>query len=128
MPMFKGILAKEGKGVEKNASAGKSAFWLFLELYSRKFWRICQAGITYLILSIPTLAVVWFLCAGLISTEVMGMVTFILQKANGEIPNELIMATSGVIDIFIRSFVTLLFMALWGTGPATAGFTYIMRN
>ena len=125
MALIKGILAKEGKGVEKNANDGKSAFMLFLELYGRKLWKTIQVGLIYLIVALPTLAV-WWLCSGLISNHVVNLAGPVLAQIveNADIA----LSYTAIVDFFVRAFIALLFMSLWGVGPVSAGFTYIMRN
>lgn len=133
MPMFKGALSKEGKGVEKGASDNKNAFLLFLELYGRKLWKIMQVGLIYMISSLPTLIVVWF-CAGFISKEVVNVATPYISRALNSLGvivaenREILDMYRTLSDFFVKAFVSLLFMAFWGSGPVTAGYTYILRN
>lgn len=125
MAVIKGYLSKEGKGVEKNTSEGKNAFGLFLEIYGRKFWKIIQVGLTYLIASIPSLIIVWF-CAGLISSHVGNVVQPMLKQIIDD-PG-IVNSYVAIFDLLVRIYIALLFMAFWGTGPVSAGYTYILRN
>lgn len=124
MALFKGILAKEGKGVEKDQPQ-KSAFWLFLELYGRKFWKLMQVGLIHILLSIPAFIVVIFF-AGLLSSNVSNIVQPILMSFLEDMA--MVQAYVNIVDLLVRVFIAVLFMSFWGMGPATAGYTYILRN
>lgn len=49
---------KEGAGVEKNAPQ-KRAWVVFFEIYGRKFWQLMQAGLLYLLVSLPVVTCGW---------------------------------------------------------------------
>ncbi len=131
MALFKGILAKEGKGVGKGSSERKSAFALFFEIYFRKFWNIGQVSLIYVVCAIPMLVVMMCL-SGLISRHIVNMlIPFLEATIMTEDPikdAEMVMAYTAIFDICARAVIALAVSALWGMGPVTAGFTYIMRN
>ena len=131
MALIKGILAKEGKGVEKGSSDNKSPFILFFEIYGRKFWNICQVTLFYMIASIPTFVVMMFL-SGLISSHITNMAKPYLEMAlatgNQTQDAAMVVAYTAIFDIIVRFVISLVVSALWGMGPVTAGYTYILRN
>ena len=111
MALFKGALAKEGKGVEKNEK--KSPFRLFFEIYQRKFWKLCQVGFLYLVACIPTF---------FIASRTCGIITDIIIPMSSD--DTLV----GLIKIVFTGVITLFLTAVWGMGPVTAGYTYVLRN
>ncbi|MBQ9756915.1 MAG: DUF624 domain-containing protein [Clostridia bacterium] len=129
MPLFKGSLSKEGKGVEKGESERKRASALFFELYTRKFWEICKVSTMYLIMSIPALVILMFV-SGQISLQVANVFKVALDaaiKMEGVNDPGVLEAYTSIADILVRVFITLLIVTLWGTGPTNAGYTYIFR-
>ncbi len=121
MALFKGALAKEGKGVGKNEK--KSPFRLFFQIYQRKFWKLCQVGFLYLIACIPTFFVASRLCG--IVTDILindSMIAAIKSQASGV--ESLIM----LVKVVYTGVITLFLTAVWGMGPVTAGYTYVLRN
>jgi len=44
------------------------------------------------------------------------------------ISNQEFMQITVYIDLISRVLVTILFTVLWGMGPVTCGFTYVLRN
>ncbi len=125
-----GDFTKEGKGVEKDAPKKRGIF-AFFELFFRKFWRLCKLNVLYLLACIPTAAVV-FIAAGVVSSTIVNNSTEILAQAVGmttpDMGNAEFVKSIAIVDIVIRCMLTLLFTVLWGMGPVTAGFTYILRN
>ncbi len=132
MQLFKGALAREGKEIKHKTSDEKKGFRLFIELYGRKFWNICQVGIIFLLLSIPTLIVTWFV-SGLITSHIGNVLrpylAHILMSigAMAEEPGVLL-AYQTTLDFIIRIIISLMVAALWGSGPVSAGYTYVLRN
>ncbi len=130
MGMFQWYM-KEGKGVEKDEPQ-KRGFFRFMDIFFRKFWRFLRLNLIYVLLSIPTFVVV-FLLSGLISGNVLnaGMQNFIaavLQLPAPDMANPEFAQLVLWIDLLVRLVISILFMALWGMGPVTAGFTYVLRN
>ncbi len=129
MPLFKGALSKEGKGVEKGESQKKRASALFFEIYSRKFWEIIKVSTMFLIASIPALLVMMFV-SGQISIQITNVLREYLNtaiKMEGVNDPGVLAAYVSLADIIIRIFIALLLTALWGTGPASSGYSYIFR-
>ena len=102
---------KPGKGIEKDAPE-KRRFFLFFELFFGKFFKLVTVNVIYFITLLP-------LIIGLSYTVIF---------------NPLIEAPADLLKynpIFIVPSLTggiLLLVALFITGPATAGFTYVIRN
>lgn len=126
-----GDFTKEGKGVDKDAPQ-KRSFFLFWELFFRKFSRLISLNLLYLVSVIPTVIVVFFLSGFLSSNIVEHLVPaiaeiFNIAQANAA-DNAEFMRLAVYLDLIIRAVVTILFTALWGMGPVTCGFTYVLRN
>ena len=106
MSLFGGFfnLSKEGPGVSKDGPK-KKRFFLFFELYFRKFWKLCLLNIIYVLFCIPAAAAVfalYLIVSG--STDFTTLPWFWPAAAL----------------VFLLTAVTF--------GPATAGATYVMRN
>lgn len=107
---------KEGPGVEKDAPQ-KHRFFLFFELFGRKFTKLILLNVLYFLLLIPFI--------------IGGFMTFSIN------PN---IITDGAINVaLIKTFPPIVFSGdIIGTivfalsfiiaGPATAGFVYVIRN
>lgn len=125
-----GDFTKEGKGVDKDAPKKRGVF-AFFELFFRKFWRLCKLNWLYLAACIPTIIAV-FLVSGVVSSMILNNNASVLASAMGlsapDMANEEFTKNIAMLDIIIRIMITLLFTVLWGMGPVTAGYTYILRN
>lgn len=125
-----GDFTKEGKGVDKNAPKKRGVF-AFFELFFRKFWRLCKLNLLYILACIPTFIVV-FVVAGLVSSNIVNASANVLAASLGlsapDMNNADFMRYTAMLDVIIRFAVSLLFMVMWGMGPVTAGYTYILRN
>lgn len=65
MGLFGANYAKEGPGVDKNAPQ-KKRFFLFWDIYFRKFWKLVQVNFLYVIFWIPAaFGIYWLLAGGL---------------------------------------------------------------
>lgn len=126
-----GDFTKEGKGVEKDAPQKRSIF-LFFELFFRKFFKLIGLNLLYFISSIPTIIVV-FLLSGFVSSvvvnhfspEMAGIFNVGIEAASSNVE---FLKLGVYLDIIIRILVTVLFTVLWGMGPVSCGFTYVLRN
>lgn len=108
------IITKEtrpGRGVSKNEPE-KRRFFQFFELYFNKFFKLIQLNFIYFICLLPLIMGIYY----------------------SVITNPLIDSWSDVLNfppiIFTPSIsgCVLLLASLFLTGPATAGFTYVIRN
>ncbi len=130
MALFKGALSKEGKGVEKGDSEKKHPFVLFFSIYSRKFWNLCQVTLFHSLCGIPA-----FVLAMVLSGLISGHIVIVLEvhfaailSNEGSVDTNLLQAYIGIFDILARAVIALGISALWGLGPVTTGYTYILRN
>lgn len=99
---------RPGRGVDKNAPRKKGIF-LYLELLWRYFGKLLFANMLYFVVSLPVLVIYAMICSvffGNLFPEEVGSIGFIQ-----------------IVMIMI-----VLVTILWGTGPASCGYTYILRN
>ena len=103
---------------------------LFLEIFFRKFWRLIQVNLMYIVALIPTTVLIFFL-SGVISNAALDRFADGIMQISGvtaqDYSNADYSMTVVIIDVGLRMFATICFTAFWGMGPATAGLTYIMR-
>ncbi len=125
-----GDITKAGPGIEKDAPK-KRGFFAFFELFFRKIGRLCKLNMLYLAASLPVLVIMFFL-AGLISTPVVEFcspaLASALEMSAPDMTNNDFAFYIGIIDVSVRIMTCILFLAIWGAGPVTAGFTYVLRN
>lgn len=121
---------KEGKGVRKRDS-NEFGISLFFELYFRKLGRLMKLNILYVIACIPTF-LVFFVIAGLISSRITNasapIIASVLGNASPDTSNPEFAGMVAMFDIVIRVVIAFVVTVLWGMGPVTAGYTYILRN
>ncbi len=101
----------------------KHGFFLFFELFFRKFWRFVTLNIYYFLVTLPMLILVYF--------TINGYFAEILITETGEFQD--MMAGIGIfasIVSYIPSFLylPLVILSMILYGPATMGMTYIFRN
>lgn len=115
MGLFTRSFDKAGPGIDPDAPQ-KRSFFRFFDIFFRKFWHFVRTNMLYSLALIPSFVIIF-----LISIFILGrlFVNVIPQVEPSEMST--IMIIGGLI-------FTNLYIALWGTGPATAGMTYIMRN
>ncbi len=112
MGLFNSYL-KPGPGIEKDAPKKKGLF-LYLELFSRKFFKIVQANALYFALSIPMILLVYtFVPVSIITRSTLGIESD---------PNKLL-----ALEHNLRSLLAMLALTFFGSGPASAGLAYIYR-
>ncbi len=122
MSLFRPYNYKPKPDLPANAPV-KHGFFLFFELFFRKFWRFLSLNIFYFLVTLPMLLFVYF--------TVNGWFADYLVTENGEFQSML-----GGVDVFaaVVSWVPrvlhlpLFFVSLILHGPATMGLTYIFRN
>lgn len=109
---------KPGPGIPEDLPP-KSKFIVFFEVLGRKFWKLCWLNILYFLVSIPILFILYLIIGGYLLPAI-----------------ESVSNIQGIKDIknvqsvlFTSISLTLLsgFM-VFGVGPTTAGFTYVVRN
>ena len=121
-----------GKGVEKDEREKRGLF-KFFELLIRKFWRYVTLNLIYVLASVPVVLILFvattLISGGILSSEtVTGGIAALMGQETFDINNVDTAKLLVTMDIIIKSVLIILFTALIGTGPATAGFTYILRN
>lgn len=137
MGFFTPSYDKLGKGIDPDAPQ-KRSFFRFFDIFFRKFWKFIKINLLYVLVSIPTFALVFFL-SGIISNSFLSMngteemfrsiaeqIAQASENAGGADYQYSVLVVT--FDLFIRLIISYLFMTLWGMGPATAGITYILRN
>lgn len=126
MGIFNRNYSKPGPGISKNAPK-KKGLNLFYEILFRKFWKIIQLNIMYIVTLIPTFAVV-FILSGMISNKLAvnyDTISGLTGTAFSEVDSARISIT---MDLLIRLLVSIFFTVFWGGGPVTSGFIYILRS
>ncbi len=101
----------------------KNGFFLFFELFFRKFWRFVTVNIFYFLVTLPLLIVVYF--------TVNGYFADIIISESGEFQDML--AGVGILASVVNYIPSFLYLPLVIVsailyGPATMGITYIFRN
>lgn len=128
MGLFNSNYSAPGPGVSKNARR-KKGIARFYEIFFRKFWDLIKLNILYIVTLLPTFAVI-FLLSGIISNKFGYSESVInaLQSSNQNFSEIDAANVSVTMDLLIRFTVSVVFTILWGGGPATAGFVYILRS
>lgn len=97
---------KPGKGIDKDAPKKWGPF-LFLELLGRKLGILIKSNLMYFIVSIPVFFAYHFLI-------------FTLLSSNASYGLDMVSQVAGMLAVIV--------VILWGTGPISCGYTYILRN
>ena len=137
MGIFTRSFDKPGKGVDLNAPP-KRSFFRFWDIFGRKFTHFVRVNLVYVLTSIPTFLLVFFL-TGLVSSAILdvpslqSMLQNLAQQTAENMGDSNLMTQQlnqmiVIFDLFMRFVLTYLFVILWGMGPATAGLTYVLRN
>lgn len=117
MGLFSGRYTKEGPGVSKDAPE-KHRFFLFFELFFRKFTKLIWLNFIYFVTLLPLIGGVF------LSVKIHPDITNAINNGTfdgiGGLP--LFVFTGDIIGL------GLLILSIFVTGPATAGFTYVLRN
>lgn len=116
MGIFSHNYSKPGPGINKNAPKKKGIF-LFFELLRRKFFKLIQANMLYILFSLPFIAILFIFSNSLVGRVVENAFA---QMDMAQSEQSMLMMLSSLIP-------TILILVLWGSGPASAGFAYIYR-
>lgn len=114
MGLFNGYL-KEGKGVEKDAPKPIRPIYFF-ELFFRKFSKMIQLNLLFILTTLPFWAIVYFLASYFVTNAAGDTATF---------SNAMNVVSQVVVNPLSMIVLLLLSMLL---GPSTAGATYILMN
>jgi len=101
-----GNFTKEGPGVKKNAMEKKRIF-VFFELFFRKFWNLMSLNMIYILALLPVILV--YPAIGLFLGYTDGL-------------------PSSQVTLYAIPFGLLILAALSCFGPASAAFTFVLRN
>ncbi len=102
-----------GKGIDKDAPKKKGIFRYF-EIILRKFGKLWKVNMMYFLLSLPFLAILTF-----ISPVTEGFI-----KSFGAISD---IETVGALGLLLKVYIGASLLVLLGSGPASAGYAYILR-
>lgn len=119
--MFNGYL-KPGPGVEKDAPKKKGIF-LYFEILFRKFTRLMQANIIYILTSLPWI-VLLYLFASFSTYDLTHNLASGLNMAGDGLSGGDI---EGMLQLMFRCIFMSVVLVLWGSGPSSAGYSYITR-
>lgn len=126
MGLFGGNYSKPGPGVYKNAPE-KKGLNLFYEIFFRKFWKLIQLNLMYIVTLLPTFAII-FLLSGMISNKLTVNTDALAALSDASFTQAQAAQISITMDLMTRFFISVFFTVFWGGGPATAGFVYILRS
>jgi len=107
---------KPGPGVDKEAPQ-KHGFFVFWEILGRKFWKLTGLNLLYAVCSIPA-----FIIYFLLVSSVMPFFQEFATNAGYELSD---LYTS---IIFLTAILANLLLIIFGAGPVSAGFSYVLRN
>lgn len=117
MGLFSGRYTKEGPGVSKDAPE-KHRFFLFFELFFRKFTKLLWLNFIYFVTLLPLIGGVFFSVQ--IHPDITNAINNGVFDGIGGLP--LFVFTGDIVGL------ALVILSIFVTGPATAGFTYVLRN
>ena len=107
---------KPGKGVRKDEPP-KTGAALFLDIFSLRFWKLIQLNLVFMLCSIPAIVIVFFLSA----FAVVWLASFQL--------NVTAFSANEVNAVYtVSACLTAIFIAVFGSGSASAGMAYVIRN
>lgn len=121
MSLFRPFSYKEKPDLPANAPV-KNGFFLFWELYFRKFWRFFSLNLIYFLITFPMLVYVFYTINGFFadSLQAAGSNYMLLEGVN---------FLALLFDFVPRSlYIPLLILSILLYGPAKMGLTYIFRN
>ncbi len=100
----------------------KRGLFAFLDILIRKFLPLMNINFLYLVFSLPyILFLFWF--SPLNAGSVSAMSPQIAAAFEAFSPR-----TAVLTDMILRFIFAVLILVLWGSGPASAGIAYILRN
>ena len=118
--MFFSNYNKPGKGVNKR-DPNQPRITTFFEILPRKIWSLCKVNMLSIVVAIP-LFIVAFLISGIFSSKIIN--SFWVMAGN----NPELQPTLALAHLIIRVGLAAFFAIFFGSGPVTAGSTYLIRN
>ena len=106
--------SKPGRGVSKDEPP-KTGISLYFDILLRKVWNIISLNFIYIVFSIPAIVISFFLSTYM-SAWVASIVGIDLSGEFGSTVN------------LIGLFATVVLIHICGSGPASAGMTYVLRK
>ncbi len=103
--------SKPGKGIPKDAPE-KRRFFLFFEIFFDKFFKLIQLNFVYFVTLIPLFMGLYY----------SGVINPLIESWSDVLKYNIIVFTPTKLG------TALLLVSIFITGPATAGFTYVIRN
>ena len=108
--------SKPGRGISKDEPE-KTGIALYFDILLRRFWKLISLNLLYILFSIP--AIVIF---GLFSSlSVTYISSYVFDLAH-------ISADESAALYFLTTRLTVILFTVFGSGAATAGMTYVLRN
>lgn len=104
---------KPGKGVSKE-DVNKKGIALYFDILLRRFWKLITLSMIYIIASIPAIIIGWFIS------------TFLASWAAAQAGINIEEAATALNLLGIM--LTIVFLHICGSGPATAALTYVLRK
>ncbi len=101
----------------------KHGFFLFFELFFRKFWRFITLNIYYFLVTLPMLVMVYFTINGYFADQLVNEAGEFVDMLPGI---GIFASLAASIPGPLQTVLLILSMILYG--PATMGLTYIFRN
>lgn len=101
----------------------KRGFIVFFELFFRKFTRLIQVNLLYIAFCIPYLFILYWFSP--INTSFFKMLKIAeISQFLESLPIDAYL----MFEAFLRFAFAFLVITLWGAGPVSAGYLYILRN
>ncbi len=119
MSLFRPYQYKAKPDLQKDAPT-KKGFFLFLELYFRKFWKFITINLLYFFITLPMLVYVFYLVNGIFADRLAGTDTIMLAGVG--------FLASLFSFVPTALYTPLLVISVLLYGPFTMGMTYMFRN
>lgn len=124
MGIFGGGYTKPGKGVDKNAPK-KKGFFLFFDILIQKFTKLIGANCLYTMASILWIVALYFLGGILLSgTRIVENIASMIMSVEPEMDAA---QGQGSIMVTLQLAFAMGIFTFWGSGPASAAYSYINR-
>jgi len=119
---FFGGGSKPGKGIDKDEPP-KRRFFIFFDVLIRKFFKIAQINMLYVLVSLPYLVLLFSL-----SPFNIDMVKSLPNLDMDQLLSGIGSVGEGWLDVAMRMMFAFFIVTFWGSGPASAGMGKVLRN
>lgn len=125
---FGGGFDKPGPGVDPNAPKKRGLF-LYIDIVARKIGKFFAIGAVYSLLSIPLLALLYFLSVFVFAQPISSLqsTAYSIMQQN-KVDAALIPEQLGTITFLIASMSCVFFVTMLSSGPLSAALSYVMRE